>query len=208
MGMIDFGALASSGFVKDSFVFLKPLVLFMLGIAVYGVFIFKFHRFVAKKRIFELKLEQYNTSKHPAINKFFAFIFFVIENIFVMPLFIFLWFLVFSVLITFLSKDNNTTTILLIAGALVGAIRICVYYSEDLAKDLAKLIPLALLGVFIADISYFNIQSSLSALMSMLGFWKTAFYYLIFIAALELVLHAVYAITDAFGLSIEDDEEK
>jgi len=41
----------------QAYLILKPLVIFVLGMVVYSIFIFKFYRFIAKKDVFELNLK-------------------------------------------------------------------------------------------------------------------------------------------------------
>ncbi len=165
----------------------KPLILFMAGIIVYAIFIFKFYRFVAKRDILKLNLKQYSTSDHPTLQKTIAFILYVVEYIIIMPIIIFFWFAVLSAIIIFFSKEADPQRILIVTFSLVGAIRAISYYSEDLSKDLAKMLPFALLGVFLVDITYFSWHNSVSILAQMPSMWKIVLYYLIFIVVLESV---------------------
>jgi len=56
----------------------KPLLIFVIGMAIYGIFVFKFYRFVARRDVFHLNLGQYNKAEHPAIKRFLAGVFYVI----------------------------------------------------------------------------------------------------------------------------------
>lgn len=191
---------------QDFFTIVKPLIFFIIGLTIYALFVFKFYKFVAKKKIFELSTEKYK--KQGVINKFFRSIFYVLENILLMPVFIFIWFLIFAAMMAFLSKNSNIDTLLLISAALVGAIRITAYYTEDLSKDLAKLIPFALLGVFLVDISYFSLSDSLTTLWSLTAHWMTILHYLIFIVLLEFIIHIGFGILGLFGLKFEEEKDE
>ena len=166
----------------------KPLILFVLSMVFYSVFIFKFYRFVAKRDIFKLNLKQYSKSSNTIIRNFWGSILYVIEYVFIFPIFTFFWYGMIAVLLVFLSREQSVQNVLLVSIALVGAIRITAYYNEDLSKDLAKMIPFALLGVFLVDISFFSFSSSFSLVMEIPGFWNTILHYLLFVVILEFVL--------------------
>jgi len=177
----------------EAYVLLKPAFLFILGVAVYSMFIFKFYRFIARREIFSLKHSESEERKN-----FFGAVFYVLKYLIIFPLFTFFWFLVFSMILAFLSKQNEISTILIISIALVGTIRIVSYYSEDLSKDLAKMLPFALLGVFLVDVSYFSLPNSLGIIKQLPGMWREVSYYLAFIVLLEFVLRIIYGIAKMF----------
>ena len=45
----------------------EPLIFFVIGMAIYSLFVFKFYRFIARRDIFELHIERY---KHKGLHKF------------------------------------------------------------------------------------------------------------------------------------------
>jgi hypothetical protein len=189
---------------------LRPLTVFVIGMVVYSIFIFKFYRFLARRDIFDLDLNQYNRYKDATgvwLKNLFKLFFYLAEYIFIFPLFVFFWFLVLVVLLAFLSKNQSLDSILLVAMALVVTIRITAYYSEDLSKDLAKMMPFALLGVFLVDVSFFSFSSSWEVILSMKGMIMTLIYYLLFVVALEFVLRILYGIY-ALLFKQEDEEDK
>lgn len=192
---------------QNFFAIVKPLIFFIIGLTIYSLFVFNFYKFVAKKKIFKFKTEKYRREEHPALNKFFGFIFYIIENIIVMPLLIFFWFIIFTAMMAFLSK-NDIETLLLISAALVGTIRITAHYNESLSKDLAKLIPFALLGIFLVDISYFSLESSLSTIWGMTTHWLAIVHYLIFIVILEFLIDIGFAILAWMGIVFEENLEE
>ena len=182
------GAAANFSYT-EALAVLKPLPLFILGIGVYSWFIFKFYRFVARREIFPLKFES---------NKFLNGVWFVFKYIVIFPLMTFFWFLVLTVILSFLSRQDSIQTVLLTSMALVGVIRLMAYYNEDLSKDLAKMLPFALLGVFLVDVSFFSIGDSLEGLKQLPSAWKSIVYYLVFIVILEFVLRIMYSIVRLF----------
>ncbi|MFH1316177.1 MAG: hypothetical protein ABII01_01545 [Candidatus Woesearchaeota archaeon] len=170
---------------------IKPLFFYIIGIVIYSIFIFKFYKFLAKRDIVELHLDEYSESFVGFVKKFFELIFYILEYLVLFPLFAFFWFLVMAGLFLFLSKNQDVGTILLMCMSLVTAVRITAYYNEDLSRDLAKMIPFALLGIFLVDVSFFSFSNSINTALQLPMFWKTALYYLGFFIALELVLRLV-----------------
>jgi hypothetical protein len=115
-------------------------------------------------------------------------VFYVIKYLVIFPLVAFAWFVILTVLLVFLAKDQPIDRILLVSIAVLSAIRITSYYNEDLSRDLAKMLPFALLGVFVIDLSYFSLPGSIGALQQAMTQWESVAYYLIFIIGLEFVL--------------------
>jgi len=188
--MSNLSSLALENFsTGEALGFVKPLVLFVIGIVIYSIFIFKFYRFIARKDIFTLDTDTNGLTgilanlKQGASKVYYAF-----KHILLYPLIIIFYFLVIVTFFAFLAKTQAMESIMLIAMALVTSIRVTAYYDEDLSKDLAKMIPFALLGIFLVDISYFSFDGSLAAIMSIPSFWKTIIYYLLFAVVLEFVL--------------------
>lgn len=181
--------------LADGLNLLKPLGLFILGLAVYAWFIFKFYRFLAKKEIFKLNIH-YGTS---ALGKFFHSVMYVVKYLIIFPLFLLFWVLILTVILAFLAKNNDIQTILLISVALVAVVRLTAYYDEDLSKDLAKMMPFALLGVFLVDISYFSTSNAISSLLELANLWRLLVYYLIILILLELILRILYMIFGSFA---------
>jgi hypothetical protein len=196
----------ASGFsISEALSLMKPLSAFLIGVSIYSVFIFKFYRFVAKRDIFKFEIEKFDDSNHSGIKKFFHVISYIIKHIFVLPLFIFFWFIVFAVILAFLSKNDSMQIILLISISMVSVIRIMAYYDEDLSKDLAKMLPFALLGVFLVDISYFSLSTSWETIKQLVGLWKIAVYCLVFILVLEFIFRTFKGIFKS-SMKIKKDD--
>ncbi|MFC1455024.1 hypothetical protein ACFLQI_02970 [Candidatus Undinarchaeota archaeon] len=172
----------------DAIAAAKPLALYVFGIAIYAIFIFKFYRFLAKKDVFELDLGKYSQTSFAGAKKFFSVVSYVVKYLLVFPLVVFMWFAFLGILLIFLAKTGSVEQLLLISVSLVGAVRVCAYYNENLSQDLAKMLPLALLGITMLDVSYFNLMRSLEMLFSLFDYWKLLSYYFVFIVGLEFVL--------------------
>lgn len=173
---------------------IKPLFFFVLGMVVYALFVFHFYRFLARKDIFKLDLEKYNTAKSPGMSKFVQLLLYTIKYVLLFPIFAFFWFGILTVMLTFLSRDAVIDNILLVSVAVVSMVRMTSYYSEDLSKDLAKILPFTLLGIFLIDISYFSLSTSYNALLEIPSRFNFLVYYLIFAIMLEFTLRIIHGL--------------
>jgi hypothetical protein len=172
--------------------FLPTLFFIAIMIALYGIFIWFFYRFLAKRDVLKLDLAKYNVYKHPAAIKLLAIVFYILEFMIISPLAIFFWFATLSIFLIVLAKGVEVGTVILICAGLISAIRITSYFNEDLSKDLAKLIPLTLLGVVILTPGFLDISTSLNRILEIPLFFKDALYYLLFIIGLEIILRLFY----------------
>ena len=178
--------------ITEAFSTIEPLIFFVIGMAIYSVFVFKFYRFLAKRDIFELNIERY---EHKTFHRFLH----VVKCLVLFPLVVFFWFIILSVLLVMISKMGDVVQILQISIALVSAIRISAYYNEDLSKDLAKMLPFALLAILILDVYDVAFYSSIDMLRTLPSLWKTIAYYLMFVILLETVLRILLKIKQAIS---------
>ena len=167
---------------------IPPAFMIAIAIAVYSLFVYFFYRFMAKRDVLKLNLKRYNKYKFSFFIKFFAVLFYLIEFMIVGPIVIFLWFSGLSIITIVFAKELTVGTVMMICAALIAAIRITAYFSEDLSKDLAKLIPLALLGSILVTPGVFEIGTLVERFLEIPSFFNKAVYYLLFIFILEAVL--------------------
>ena len=173
---------------------LLPVAVFVLAMVIYAVFVFKFYRFIAGRDIFSFDLSKNDRSSVPVLRDFFSLIGYAIKFIVLFPAFAFLWFAILTVMLTFLSEGRQLSAILTIALATVSAIRVCAYYDEDLSRDLAKILPFAVLSFFLLDASPLDVPASLEVLRQANAQWATIFYYWVFLIALEFALRVIYGL--------------
>lgn len=173
---------------------LWPVSIYVLGMAAYAVFVFKFYRFVAARDIFRLDLAKYQGLSHRAARSVLHVVLYIFKYLIVFPVFAFFWFAVLTLILAFLSKAQTFSETLLIALATVSAIRVTSYYKEDLSRDLAKILPFAVLGVFLIDASFFSVSDSLETLKEARDYTENILYYLIFLIALEFVLRLLMGV--------------
>ena len=172
------------------------LLPYVLGIVVYLVFIFEFYRFVARRDVFELRLRRYARGRLgrgiAAVENVLRVVLYLVEHVVVYPVLITAWYLAFVVLLAVLASGLGVETLLLIAMAVVAAVRVTAYYSEDLSRDLAKMLPLALLGVAIVDgATAVSVGESLGLVRDIGAHWRRVLAYLLLLVPLELVLRVV-----------------
>ena len=205
--MVDIGSVLSSFNIVDAQSVIVPLALFVIGMTIYAVFIFKFYRFLAKKNIIRLHLDKRAKGKMGALKNFLRVVLYLFEHFVLFPVVVFFWFATLSIIILLLSKSQSVENVLLIAISLVGSVRVTAYYSEDLSRDLAKMIPFALLGVFLVDTSFFSLDTALTNIQKVPTLWKTIVYYMVFIVIMEFLLKVISHVVGHFRKDSEKPKE-
>ena len=176
---------------------LRPLALFVVSVVIYGVFVFHFYRFLARKDIFRLDLSKYNESGHPVLRKTVSVIFYLVKSLVMFPLFVSFWFVVLAGLLLLMGRSQTVDGIMLGAMGVVATIRVCAYYKEALATDIAKILPFALLGIMLINSSLVRIPDPAQSIQDAATRIETVVYYLIAVVALEFLLRTLSSI---FGL--------
>jgi len=176
-------------------------------IFIYATLVWKLHNFISKKNILNLDLSKYNTSEHPTLAKIIAGALYFLEYIIILPFLIFFWFSVFGISLTIFT-DLPIGTILVVSTVTVAAIRITSYSNENVAKELAKLLPLNLLAISLLVPGFFEFERILNNINQIPSFLSQIFYYLGFIMALEVILRLFYFIFSMFGSESEEITKK
>ncbi|RLG21429.1 hypothetical protein DRN74_02605 [Candidatus Micrarchaeota archaeon] len=209
--MIDVNAITSGFSWETAYVTLRPLFFFLMGMVLYSIFIYKMYRFVASRDLFGKKgryqsiRDRIDTGKGSIKRAVLRFL----EYIFLFPFLVFIFFAFFFIMLVFLSKNPNVENLMLVAMAIVGAVRISSYYSEDLSRDLAKMLPFAVLGLYITEIYPFSFSNSIDAVLIALNntsLWVMLLYYLIFIILLEFSMRVLYLIYSKLSSGYEIPE--
>ena len=198
-------ALFSHGLLlSEALELLWPVLGIVLGIVAYGIFVFHFCRFVAARDMFRLNLPEREEGRRTAGNAIPRLAWWVVRFAVLYPAFAFFWLAVLTLVLGLLSEGRPLFNILLIAMALVSAIRVAAYYDEDLARDLSKMLPFAVLSFFIVSVDSLDGIGSLDIFREVIEHRKTIFHYLVFLVALEIVLRLVFL---AFTLSFPPTRE-
>ncbi len=186
-------SVASMSFA-ESFPLYFTLLMFVLGITIYSVFIFHFYRFLGRKDIVKYNFEKHNHLESKFFKSLLSKFIYVFKYFLLFPLFATFWFSMLSIFLLFLAKSQTLQNSLLVSVSLVSAIRITAYYNEDLSKDLAKMMPFALLGVFLIDITNFSFNNILSSYGNLYLVINTVCHYLLFVIVLEIILRIISTI--------------
>ena len=159
----------------------------VISIAVYSIIIWHFYRFIARRDCFKI-----NKTSHPKLVGF-------LKYFFLFPVVAVIFFVGFSLMLMFLTRNLEIESILSTSFAIILAIRITAYYSEDLSKDVAKMLPFALLGIFLVDPSYFKIEDVMARINSLPNFLVLCIQFIIFTIIVEwglrLALNIRYVIS-------------
>jgi hypothetical protein len=171
----------------------EPLALEAAVIAVYLVFIFEFYRFVARRDIFHLRFRRYARGvigrSIKSVGNLVRLLLYVVEYLVVYPVLTIVWYVFYLLLMVLLAPGTETQLLLLTAMAVVTAIRITAYYSQTLSQDLAKMLPLAILGGLILDgTPALPSEIPVDVVLAVAEQWRTIVYYLLFLVVLEFVL--------------------
>ena len=172
------------------------LFVFTIGLFIYAVFIWKFYKSLSRRDIFELNLEKYNlpTVKHKTFKKIGSSIAYIFKYGFVLPFYIFFWFLILSVFLLILSEELTVTHIILTSVIIVSTTRVTSYYKEELSTDLAKLIPFALMAILIINPNFFSMEITVTRLSKLPTLGSQIIKFLIFSIVLEWILRILYLI--------------
>ncbi len=174
--------------LMEAYTTLRPLALAIIGMAIYGVFVFNFYRFIARKDIIKLDLDKYNHSRRRIVRKSIASLLYVLKFLVIFPALVFFWFVVVAFLLSLMVRNQSLASVLLAAISVVGSIRICAYYNQALSTDLAKILPFALLGIMLIDRTLVNIPTPSSSLEEVISHWETMVYYMGAVVTLEFVM--------------------
>jgi len=179
------------------------LIGFSIGMVIYGIFVYHFYRFLSKRDMFSFNLEQRLSSKKfssdgEASSSALRVIAFIAMNFFIFPFVAFLWFLGYSSIMFLLVHQLPTATIFLVSSALIIAVRISAYYREDLSKDLAKLLPFALLGIFLYNPEFYSLDQIVVRLKEIPTFIYQITAFIVVAMSVEIVLSILYLIKIKF----------
>ena len=172
----------------------------ILAISAYSIFVFIFYRNLAKRDVITLNLDKYSNNLTGKIKKYIKTITFVIQYILIIPILLTFWTLVLAIILTLLSSDADHSRNALIATSVVGSVRILSYWTEDLSRDVAKMLPFGVLGVFLVGDAQVQV-SEIRELLQSLEEIATSFVSSLFlIAVVEGVLRSITSIINLISL--------
>jgi hypothetical protein len=197
----QFSGLTWQGLLTES----RTLLFFAAGITLYALFIFRYWHFLARRDIFQLKDDEYYNTFAGNKQRLLRLAFYILENLVLTPIIVLFWFMVLAGFLAVLSNQAGLGIVLLVSAAFVASVRIVSYFSEEDAQDLAKLIPLTLLAVFIADLSL--VSNKWVMFNDMYLMVQTSVYYVITVTAIEYAMRITHGVTTFFTKREPTDDQ-
>ncbi len=167
--------------LSGNFEAFEALIYLIIMLAIYSVVIYHFYRYIAQRDCF--------TQSNYAHTRFIGFC----KYFFLFPFVAVLFFLGFSLILISLTKTEsyNISNVLSLSFAIVLTIRITAYYTEDLSKDVAKMLPFAVLGIFLVDSTYFSFDALIERISLIPENINLILQFLIMIIIVEWILRIV-----------------
>jgi len=177
---------------KDLGTNLLNLFIYVIGMVIYGFVVWFYYRNLAKRDLLPFRMKVPDKGFFAFLERIWGFIHYILKSLIFYPFITSIWFIVLGAFLLFLSKSNDVSQILLMTMTIIASARITAYFSEDLAKDISKMIPFALLGVFIVDQSYFSWEDTIAKFYAIPTFIHIIIQYFIAIVILEFILNSCY----------------
>jgi len=177
------------------------LIAFTIGMLFYAVFVWFFYRNLSKRDLFKLDLSKYDISRENwvKVKRALSIFLHLLKYGIIFPFYVVFWFAVLSGFLFVMAKEISVRQIALISIALVSTIRITSYLKEDLSHDLAKLIPFALLAIFLSDPNFFSWDLLTTRINTISSLSFELLQFLVFVIALEWTLRILYSIKVSFS---------
>ena len=121
-------------------------LLFVIGIALYSLFVWYFYRFISKRDVLPKKFYPLSYGKKATPKRVVAC---SACYIITFPIITFVWFIVLSFFVFLISKEMPFEIALFVSMAIIAVVRILSYYKETAASEIAKMIPYAILSFFL-----------------------------------------------------------
>ena len=160
--------------------FISTIFLFFASLLAWYIY----YKQLARRDLFEIPKLNLKSKFANVLDRIIYFL----KYLFIFPVYSFIWFLVFSFLLFALSKSRPIEDILFLGIIVVAATRIGAYVSEKLAEDMAKLLPLTLIAIFLIDPKAVTIETISSSFPVLLQQIPRVAKYLLFIIAVEWLL--------------------
>ena len=196
------GNLSLEEILKGNLSGFTSLFYLIIMIAIYAVIIYHFYRYIARRDVFKPSKRKH--SKAIGFLKYF----------FLFPFVAFLFFVGFSLMLIFLTKSYSVLDVMYVAFAIIVAIRITAYYTEELSKDVAKMLPFAILAIFLVDSSYFSLDTINTRINAIPENVNAILQFLILIIIVEWILrialnvrYAIFPKKEATPAEVEENDK-
>ena len=162
----------------------STVILFLVSLLAWYIY----YKQLARRDLFEIPKLKLQTK---FVNFFDKAIYFL-KYLLIFPVYSFIWFLIFSFLLFALSKSRTIEEILFLGIIVVAATRVGAYISEKLAEDMAKLLPLTLIAIFLMDPKAVTLDTFIASFNSILLQLPKVAKYLLFIIVVEWLLRVFH----------------
>jgi len=196
LGTVNVGIPLINDIINNFLINVETITISAIVIAIYAIVIWHYYRLLARRDFFHFEGVKGEGGWVWFLN-FLEELEFLVKYIIVYPLLSFIFFGIFSIMMFLLSKDQTIPVILVTAVTIISATRITAYYNEDLSKDLAKLMPFALLGVFIVQANFFDTGLLMERITALPNFFVDIASFIIYFLVLEIGLRIIYGIKRA-----------
>lgn len=169
--------------------FIFPLLTYAFLLAIYTAFVWHFYKSIGKRDLFDLRFDDGHAVKSSVV--------YVLKYLVSFPVLTFLWFAGLSIVLFLLAKSQPTDNILLLSMGVVAAARATSYYKQEAAEELAKILPLGVMAIFIVDPTYFSIDLTLSRFAEVPTLVVLLLNYLFFTVIMEFTLRILFLIKRA-----------
>ena len=173
------------------------LFVFTLALFVYAFFIWQFYRRLAKRDLFELDMYKHEIlpdSNMKTMKKVFSGMAYVLKYLILFPLYVAFWFAVLSLFLFILAQEVAVRQIIFISVILISSIRMTSYYKEELASDLAKLVPFVFLGILLTQPTFFSFNLFYERLQEIPNLTSVIIEFLAFTIVFEWIVRLLYSI--------------
>ncbi len=127
-------------------------ILFLsVGIAIFAAIASTFWSRISKEVLYELDIDEHVNNLDGIIKDAVIFVKFLFHYTIIFPIISFLWFALIAALIYLLSRSISLEEVFPMALAMIIAIRITAYLDETTAGEVAKALPIGLLGAIILE---------------------------------------------------------
>ena len=169
---------------------IQPAIAFALVLAAYTMTVFYFCRFISKRDVIRFQyaglrsLVARNTTLRVLL---LSWIWSVRYGV-LFPLVAYGWFIMLTAMLSILYNSRDPAQLILISMSVITAVRVTAYLDEDLSRDIARILPFALLGLFIASFNDIEIGATVRLLRESVQEWERLIYYWVYVILQELVL--------------------
>jgi len=131
---------------EDSKLF--PFLLFIVGIAIYSLFVWYFYRFISKR---DFLPKSFYPASIGDMTKPKLLALYSVAYVVIFPIVTFVWFIVLAFFVFLISKEMPFEIALFVSMAIIAVVRILSYYREAASSEIAKMIPYAILSFFLTS---------------------------------------------------------